>query len=184
MKKGSLLALALFLCTGFFPGDLLQAAQSARGQPVDSEQVVGECLGMLLNDLQVCQGEGLNCVLAALRSFLDCLSPEEEPPPGTVTEISLTNSLQFVLPDGSNNADVPLVLNVGDTVRWVHTGSLLHTVTSGIGSADPEAGELFDQPMSQGSTFEYTFSTPGTFAYFCRPHEELNMRGTIIVNPQ
>jgi plastocyanin len=77
---------------------------------------------------------------------------------------------------------VPLVINVGDTVRWTNTGTLPHTVTSGPSSSDPAAGALFDKPLPAGAVFEFTFTTPGTFPYFCRIHEFDDMRGTVVVN--
>ena len=72
-------------------------------------------------------------------------------------------------------------VSAGTTVRWMNDGAVAHTVTSGTGSAAADAGQLFDQPVGPGQTFEYTFKTPGTFAYFCRPHESMGMRGAVTV---
>jgi plastocyanin len=84
----------------------------------------------------------------------------------------------------SNLTFSPASVNVveGDTVRWVWT-SLSHTVTNGTGSADPQVGALFDAPLNSVTpTFQYVFTTAGTFPYFCRPHEGFGMKGTIVVD--
>lgn len=72
-------------------------------------------------------------------------------------------------------------VTAGTTVRWVNNSGVAHTVTSGTGSSSADAGTMFDQPLANGQTFEFTFSTAGTYAYFCRPHEAMNMRGTVTV---
>jgi len=74
-----------------------------------------------------------------------------------------------------------LTISVGDTVQWVWTAGT-HTVTSGTGGADPDAGALFDSPLTTDAPlFEYVFTTAGTVPYFCRPHETFGMTGTIVV---
>jgi plastocyanin len=71
----------------------------------------------------------------------------------------------------------------GGTVRW-ELSSGFHTVTSGSGSADPEAGAFFDATLfSTVPTFEMTFDVPGTYDYFCAFHELQNMKGTVVVTP-
>lgn len=69
----------------------------------------------------------------------------------------------------------------GDTVRWVwQSGS--HTTTSGTGAADPNAGDLWNQPMNaQNTSFTRVFDAEGSFPYFCAPHEP-NMRANIQVS--
>lgn len=74
-----------------------------------------------------------------------------------------------------------ITINVGDTVTW-QWSSFSHTVTSGTGGAAPGAGSLFDAPLNSfNPTFSRTFTTAGTFPYFCRPHEIMGMTGTVIV---
>jgi plastocyanin len=71
----------------------------------------------------------------------------------------------------------------GDSIRWEHEPmEAFHTVTSGTGSADPEAGKLFDEESSDTRPiFVYRFSASGVYPYFCRPHEFLGMTGTVYV---
>lgn len=66
---------------------------------------------------------------------------------------------------------------VGTTVRWLNKDSVLHTVTSG---ADRKPDGKFDGTLARaGDEFTYTFTEPGTYEYYCKPH--LNMNGTVVV---
>jgi len=85
----------------------------------------------------------------------------------------------------SNNFFSPATVTIlqGDTVRWSWVAGS-HTVTSGSGAAAPGSGILFDAPSTSSNTiFSFRFNTPGTFLYFCRPHEFIGMTGTVIVDP-
>jgi plastocyanin len=74
-----------------------------------------------------------------------------------------------------------LTINTGDIVRWQWVSGV-HTTTNGLGSSDAAAGTLWDEIMSSGNqVFERQFNDPGTFPFFCRPHEFGDMKGTIIV---
>lgn len=63
-------------------------------------------------------------------------------------------------------------IQVGDTVRWTFSGDQ-HSVTSRDG--------LFDSEITDaGGSFEFRFTTAGTFRYSCVVHPGL-MSGTIVV---
>jgi len=80
-----------------------------------------------------------------------------------------------------------LTINAGDTVRWVWASSG-HNVVSGA-ACTPD--DLFCSPddtscatadtLPSGTTYEHVFGAPGTFPYFCSPHCEFGMAGTITV---
>ncbi len=75
-------------------------------------------------------------------------------------------------------------VNVGDTVVWTVTKAFSepHSVTSGA-LGDPNSGKAFDSGIklrNNGDTFSQTFSTAGTFAYYCQVHPT-EMKGTITV---
>ena len=72
---------------------------------------------------------------------------------------------------------------MGHSVRWVKaTSGNKHTTTNGTDSSDPNAGTLWDAPLSNASpTFEYLFNVPGTFDYFCKD-DEFTETGTVTVN--
>ncbi len=62
-------------------------------------------------------------------------------------------------------------------VVWTNDDDVLHTVTSGV----PERRtDLFNGSLNgKGMKFEFTFTKPGTYAYFCNRHQ--HMRGEITV---
>jgi len=82
----------------------------------------------------------------------------------------------------------PEVLTVpaGTAVTWANADGVDHTVTSG--TVSPAAGSVttstdgrFDSGiLAGGGRYSFTFSTPGTYAYFCALHPA-TMRGQITV---
>jgi len=101
-------------------------------------------------------------------------------PPATAT-VTMTNMLKFA-PD-------TLYIEPGTEVTWENTSLLVHTVT-----ADPELASVegsvmlpdgaapFDSgTMDPEETFTHVFNEPGTWRYFCIPHEGAKMVGTAIV---
>jgi plastocyanin len=69
-----------------------------------------------------------------------------------------------------------ITVEPGTTVTWVQSGNNPHTTTSYDG--------LWDSGMIEGGsggTFSFTFEEPGTFDYFCIPHEDLGMVGSVTV---
>jgi plastocyanin len=80
-----------------------------------------------------------------------------------------------------------LTIQVGDTVHWVWATSG-HSVVSGTnGTADnqfcsPSNTGCANPPLSiMGATYDHTFTTAGTFPYYCSVHFSLGMTGTITV---
>jgi glucose/arabinose dehydrogenase/plastocyanin len=88
-----------------------------------------------------------------------------------------------IVPDSSTLTDTayqpnPVQVSVGDTVRWTNDDSQPHTVTSGQ-NATPDG--MFDSSiMAPGATFDFTFTEPGEYPYFCLLHP--NMVGTVSVS--
>lgn len=81
-----------------------------------------------------------------------------------------------------------LSIHVGDTVQWTWASSG-HSVNSGSSNCisddrfcSPNDSNCAQAPSSnQGATYSHTFTAPGTYPYFCRPHCDLGMVGTITV---
>jgi plastocyanin len=101
---------------------------------------------------------------------------------------------------GSNFFDPrKLEVTVGTTVVWKNTGMRRHTVTAyenslpsdaeyfASGDFDSEKAardawrEGYGGTVEQGRTFEHTFEVPGTYDYFCVPHEVSGMAGSVVV---
>jgi len=103
----------------------------------------------------------------------------------------------------STNAFLPEEFEtaVGSTVVWKNTSSRAHTVTA-YGAGIPDEAEYFASGgfesesaartgwddlkggIDTGETYEYTFEVPGTYQYFCIPHEGGGMVGQIVVSEQ
>lgn len=84
---------------------------------------------------------------------------------------------RYVAPGGGSS----LTVVAGDTVTWVASGEP-HSVTSGTPDAIDD--RFPDRPapdfLNSGESFTTTFSTPGTYPYFCELHFE-TMTGTVVV---
>jgi len=69
-------------------------------------------------------------------------------------------------------APAELTVKAGTKVTWINRDDVPHTVN--------ENDKTFKSgPMDTDDQFSYTFSTPGTFSYFCALHPK--MTGQIIV---
>ena len=64
----------------------------------------------------------------------------------------------------------------GTTITWLNVSGS-HTTTSETGVWD--SGER----LSEGQSFSFTFQDPGEFPYYCAPHRDRGMVGTVIVTP-
>jgi plastocyanin len=82
-----------------------------------------------------------------------------------------------------------LTIPKGTTVTWQHVSGSTHTATADPSRASdqanvalPEGVEPWDSGnATSGQTWSYTFDVPGTYRYFCAPHEGGGMVGTITV---
>jgi plastocyanin len=85
---------------------------------------------------------------------------------------------------GTSFQPATITVEAGDAVTWTTTQSIgqQHSVTSGKpGAADQ--GKAFDSGLGlqdNGQTFAFTFTTPGTYDYFCQVHPT-QMIGQVIV---
>ena len=79
-----------------------------------------------------------------------------------------------------DNRFVPasITITAGDSITWRFEGSNRHTVTEGV---SPSGSHLFDSVEMSSGTFGYRFNTAGTIPYFCRPHFDVDMKGTVTV---
>lgn len=89
-----------------------------------------------------------------------------------------------------------LEVNVGETVTFVNDSDASHTVTA-YQDKIPEGGSFFssgsysseqearnnptDGMLMNGESFDVSFEKPGTYYFFCVPHEKMGMKGKIVV---
>ena len=64
-----------------------------------------------------------------------------------------------------------VTVKVGDTVTWTNEDDIPHLVVS--------IGHYRSQALDTGDKYSFTFTTPGTFQYFCGLHPQ--MQGTVVV---
>lgn len=96
------------------------------------------------------------------------------------TSFALTDTFQgetVMATDNLTFSSADLTISAGTTVRWVNTGTMLHTVTPD-GHSEWTSANL----ATNGSTFKHTFNTPGDYDYYCQPHLGSGMVGTVTVN--
>lgn len=72
-----------------------------------------------------------------------------------------------------------LTVEVGTTVMWTNESSVIHTVTSGTDGTHDDKFNSGD--LGPDEEFSYTFNEVGNFPYYCIPHVNQGMTGTIIV---
>ncbi|WP_405680386.1 plastocyanin/azurin family copper-binding protein [Streptomyces sp. NBC_01238] len=70
-----------------------------------------------------------------------------------------------------------LTVKAGTKVTWTNTDPDTHTVTSKQGSGGP----LKSKGLATNDTYSYTFTKPGTYAYYCTIHPF--MTATVEVTP-
>jgi len=83
-----------------------------------------------------------------------------------------------------------LEIQMGDTVEFVNTTGVKHTVTADPLLVDnptdvilPEGALTFDSgKLDKEQSFSHTFDLPGLYQYVCLPHQR-HMKGQIMVLP-
>ena len=94
---------------------------------------------------------------------------------GTGADVTIVEGASSHYPGGPFFSPANLTVKVGKTVTWVNKDTVTHTVTS-------DGSSLFDSGfMPTGATFQFTFTTAGTYPYYCTVHPY--MKGTIVVTP-
>ena len=107
--------------------------------------------------------------------------PIAPPPAAAPYDISIINGVGYR--SDSNLSQNPAVdtITAGTKVRWTwrNTGTATHNVRSAGSPNFPGSADL----NVSGSTFTYTFTTPGTYNYECTMpgHAAAGMIGTLIV---
>ena len=87
-------------------------------------------------------------------------------------------------------------IKTGETVTWTNESEIEHTVTAyedetpdgaayfasgGFESERTARNRVTEGLIAPGENYEHTFEEPGTYGYFCIPHEGSGMVGTVRV---
>jgi len=71
---------------------------------------------------------------------------------------------------------IPSVIRVapGDTVKWINTTNTYHNVVAKDKSFSSDM-------LGTDQQFEHVFTKTGSYAYFCKPHRMMGMKGVVEV---
>lgn len=108
---------------------------------------------------------------------------------GAVLALSVLLGLLFVVPGGEASAatyrvvmsgyaysPATLTIPAGSTVTWTNQDTAPHDVKTTSGPA-----AIHSPMLNKGGSWSFTFTTPGTYAYYCTVHP--NMTARIVVQP-
>jgi plastocyanin len=122
-------------------------------------------------------------VVAALAAAASlALFPDPAKAASNPVVIKMADSQPFYTPE-------KVAIKVGETVQWVNNGQTVHSVSTSSANAQnpkdtsmPKGATAFDSGfIPPGGNYSYTFTVPGTYRYFCLPHEKAGMVGVIVV---
>jgi plastocyanin len=101
------------------------------------------------------------------------------PTPRSVT-VTLGNNFFRSDRNGSTNPAVDTIVTGGKvTWKWANTGSVPHNVES-VATPSFTSGGI---ETGNGSTYEVTFTSPGSYRYNCAIHGDM-MTGVVVVTAQ
>jgi plastocyanin len=106
----------------------------------------------------------------ALPAAIFAAGPGAPPaPPPQVAKVAAGPQVHI---DNFQFSPATLTIPPGTTVTWTNQDDMVHTVTS--------ASKVFSSAsLETDDIFSYTFTTPGTYTYFCKLHP--HMTATVIV---
>ncbi|MGH2829010.1 MAG: plastocyanin/azurin family copper-binding protein [Actinomycetota bacterium] len=96
------------------------------------------------------------------------LSGPESTPTATGTEGEVAKSVVTVGDIFFRPKD--LTVKAGKKVVWEHEGRQPHSVTADDGAFDSHPDCPSGKCMQNGDRFEFAFTKPGRYAYYCRVH--------------
>jgi plastocyanin len=111
-------------------------------------------------------------------------APEEPAVPGPTAIVKMSDDAPMYQPDS-------IVIRVGQTVEWINTGQVSHSVVDDPTRANKVEDVLLPSEVPTfssgnvmpGGKYRHTFTTPGKYRYFCMSHEIDGMIGEVIVEP-
>lgn len=119
-------------------------------------------------------------VVAASLMLATLVGPAEPAHADVAAVVTLTNTFEF--------EPRAVTIHAGDAVEWRNGSRFNHTVTADpkLGSAALPAGAqaFASVELHPGDSFRQVLSVPGTYRYFCTPHEGIGMTGEITVLPR
>lgn len=102
---------------------------------------------------------------------------------GTQPEYGEPDHVVDVAPDGFQFEPSSLEIEPGETVRWIwrDDGHNVRVRSKPDGSSWSGTAGSGSDTYPAGHEHTFTFETPGTYRYFCAPHQTLGLEGSITV---
>jgi plastocyanin len=146
----------------YAPGNTAQAAQSATAAEIYAQSATRT---------EIQPGNTLGAETALANSGTEAVAPGRKP---ITVELSGDRRQTF--------SPARITVRVGQTVEWRNATGAIHEIVANptkqkqeTAAVLPQGTRPFDSGLLQpGATFHYTFTTPGTFHYFCA----MNCSGT------
>lgn len=107
-------------------------------------------------------------ILTACTKSNDITGSGNQNPPPPVTK----GSNEVYIENRAFNPE-SLTVSANTTVKWTNKDGVVHTVTS------TTPGQFDSGSIGNGGTFSFTFTTPGTYSYYCVIHPD--MTGVVVV---
>jgi len=116
-------------------------------------------------------------LLIALGACAASQAPAERPAVAAV--VRMTDTFMF--------EPAAVTIRAGETVEWRNASRFRHSVTAdpaqGRAALPPGAQAFASGELAPGQSFRRTLTVPGTYRYFCTPHEGIGMQGEVTVLP-
>lgn len=95
-----------------------------------------------------------------------------------ISNVALTRTATVKMVSGKRFEPAVVTIKAGDTVTWTNTDTVLHSAT-----AKAQNGKIpFNSGMlPKDRSYSHTFTEPGTYDYFCVPHQNMGMKGQVVV---
>ncbi len=133
----------------------------------------------LTNPSQIAQFNQQKGALSAPKgAAIDLTSQAAVTVPIVKTPTDPTVQWNFIYTDTATGKSSPVIkIKVGTKVTWVNQSGVAHSIHSGTPGSD--TGVFTDPIINDGATFDFTFTKPGTYDYYCSFHPA--MQAQIIV---
>ena len=117
---------------------------------------------------------GLKASGATPAETLDLTSSSVAAPPAARAAAVTPKATKTVMIMNYAYSPASLSVAVGDTVTWTNMDTAPHTVTVTSGPVQFNSGNL-----QKGQSYSYTFTTAGTYKYYCAVHPDMKASVTV-----
>jgi plastocyanin len=153
-----------------------------RGTPGDDDRAQSSDVAAGIGEIVTTTGGGSQT--ASLMRFLrgTIIVRVGETVEWTNLDASINHTVTFGIEPADPRPPSTNVLPTSDGARQAVIGSTADSVNSGFLSPAPQDRAGLAQSPPGVTRFRVTFTSPGTFNYICAIHDQLGMKGTVIVH--